>query len=66
MLVNLAEEPEYIEKLMCSKFWQVTLLRAHKKKKEDSICRHGRLASKLWKRHPERTTKRESFQSRPY
>jgi hypothetical protein len=31
VLVNLAEEPEYIEKLMSSKFWQVTLLPTHKK-----------------------------------
>jgi len=62
VLVNLAEEPEYCEKLMYSKFRQVTPLHTHKKKKEDIICRHGRLAIEVWKGHPERTTKGKIFQ----
>ena len=61
VLVNLAEEPEYCEKLMYSKFHQVTPMHTHKKKKEDIICRSGRLAIELWKGHPERTAKDEGF-----
>jgi len=61
VLVNLTEQPEYCEKLMYSKFRQVTPMHAHHKKKEDIICRDGRLAIELWARHPERTTKGEIF-----
>jgi len=61
VLVNLAEEPEYCEKVMYSKFRQVTPLHTHHKKIEDIICRRGRLAIELWKGHPERTGKGEIF-----
>lgn len=61
VLVNLAEQPEYCEKLMYSKYKQVTPMHTHKKKKEDIICRSGRLAIELWKGHPERTQKGEPF-----
>lgn len=61
VLVNLAEEPEYCEKLMYSQKNQVTPMHTHKKKKEDIICRSGRLAIELWKGHPERTRKGEVF-----
>jgi D-lyxose ketol-isomerase len=57
VLLNLSEQPEYCEKLMYSKHRQVTPMHAHHKKKEDIICRSGRLAIELWKRHPERTVK---------
>ncbi len=57
VLVNLAEEPEYCEKLMYSRRKQVTPLHTHKKKKEDIICRRGRLAVELWAGHPKETPK---------
>ncbi|HVT12859.1 MAG TPA: D-lyxose/D-mannose family sugar isomerase [Fimbriimonadaceae bacterium] len=43
VLVNLAEEPEYCEKLMYARRGMVTPLHFHKKKKEDIICRWGEL-----------------------
>jgi hypothetical protein len=61
VLVNLSEQPEYCEKIMYSKFRQVTPMHAHRRKKEDIICRAGRLAIELWKDHPERTAKGEVF-----
>jgi D-lyxose ketol-isomerase len=42
--VNLAEQPEYCEKIMYVKRGQVTPDHYHNKKKEDIICRIGRLA----------------------
>ena len=61
VLVNLAEEAEYCEKLMYCRNNQVTPLHTHAKKKEDIICRQGRLAMELWARHPETTPKGKSF-----
>lgn len=61
VLVNLAEEPEYCEKVMYSKYHQVTPMHTHRKKKEDIICRSGSLAVELWKGHPEQTRKGEEF-----
>jgi D-lyxose ketol-isomerase len=61
VLVNLAEQPEYCEKLMYSRQHQVLPLHTHRRKKEDIICRSGRLAVELWKGHPERTRKGEAF-----
>ncbi len=52
VLVNLAEEPEYCEKLMYARKEQTTPAHTHGKKKEDIICRKGRLAIRLWKGHP--------------
>ena len=52
VLVNLAEEPEYCEKLMYARQGMLTLRHAHAHKKEDIICRHGLLGITLWaKRH---------------
>lgn len=48
VLVNLAEEPEYCEKLMYARSGMTTPAHAHKKKKEDIICRWGRLAIQVW------------------
>jgi len=48
VLVNLAEELEYCEKLMYSKRGMVTPIHSHGKKKEDIICRWGRLAIAVW------------------
>ncbi len=61
VLVNLAEEPEYCEKLMYARPHQKTPLHTHAKKKEDIICRHGRLALELWADHPARTARRLEF-----
>lgn len=46
-LINLAAEPEYCEKLMYARFGQVTPCHTHAKKKEDIICRVGRLVLSL-------------------
>jgi D-lyxose ketol-isomerase len=46
-LVNLAEQPEYCEKLMYVRHMQVTPRHYHAAKKEDIICRWGRLAIEL-------------------
>lgn len=43
-LVNLAEQPEYCEKIMYVRRDQVTPKHYHKSKKEDIICRWGELA----------------------
>lgn len=44
VLVNLAEEPEYCEKIMYVSRNQVTPQHYHAAKKEDIICRWGQLA----------------------
>jgi D-lyxose ketol-isomerase len=49
LLVNLAEEPEYCEKLMYALKGMTTPAHTHKKKKEDIICRWGELSVILWK-----------------
>ncbi len=61
VLVNLAEQPEYCEKLMYSKHRQVLPMHTHRRKKEDIICRSGRLTVELWKGHPDRTRRGELF-----
>ena len=55
VLLNLAEEPEYCEKLMYARKDQLTLAHTHRLKKEDIICRAGELHLKLWKGHPEKS-----------
>lgn len=52
VLVNLAEEVEYCEKLMYAVRNQVTPSHTHKKKKEDIICRTGILVVRLWAKDP--------------
>jgi len=47
VLVNLAEQPEYCEKLMFTKKNQKTPEHYHASKKEDIICRYGELAVQL-------------------
>jgi D-lyxose ketol-isomerase len=47
-LVNLADEPEYCEKLMYARRGQETPCHAHRRKKEDIICRSGELTLFLW------------------
>ena len=53
VLVNLATEPEYCEKLMYARRGQVTPCHAHAKKKEDIICRAGELTLRLWPGRPD-------------
>lgn len=55
VLINLADTPEYCEKLMYARARQVTPLHTHRKKKEDIACRYGRLAFELWPGLPEKT-----------
>lgn len=48
ILVNLADEPEYCEKLMYAKRGMVTPAHSHRIKKEDIICRSGVLNIIVW------------------
>ncbi len=52
VLVNLAEQPEYCEKLMYAKRGMVTPAHCHSVKKEDIICRVGGLRVTLWAEKP--------------
>ena len=52
VLVNLAEEPEYCEKLMYAQEGMATPAHCHRKKKEDIICRWGVLAVQVWAETP--------------
>lgn len=52
VLVNLAEEPEYCEKLMYAQKGMTTPAHCHRKKKEDIICRWGKLAVQVWAGSP--------------
>ena len=61
VLINLAEEPEYCEKLMYARKGQTTPLHTHRQKKEDIICRQGRLALELWADLPESTESGTAF-----
>ncbi len=54
VLVNLAEEPEYCEKLMYAQEGMTTPAHTHARKKEDIICRCGTLAIQVWGHHPEK------------
>jgi hypothetical protein len=56
VLINLAEEPEYCEKLMYAQKGQTTPAHTHQKKKEDIICRTGKLAIKVWNGQPEKSS----------
>jgi len=48
VLINLAEEPEYCEKLMYAREGMTTPAHCHRQKKEDIICRWGKLAVQVW------------------
>ncbi|MGK7396329.1 MAG: D-lyxose/D-mannose family sugar isomerase [Candidatus Cyclobacteriaceae bacterium M3_2C_046] len=54
VLINLAEQPEYCEKLMYATKGQITPAHAHKKKKEDIIVRKGQLTIQVWMGNPEK------------
>jgi D-lyxose ketol-isomerase len=51
-LINLTAEPEYCEKLMYARRGQTTPCHTHARKKEDIICRAGRLTLRLWPKKP--------------
>ncbi len=52
VLVNLAEEQEYCEKLMYARKGMVTPAHTHFVKKEDIICRWGTLRVQVWMGEP--------------
>ena len=56
VLVNLAEQPEYCEKLMYARRGMVTPAHTHGKKKEDIICRCGGLRVTVWGGKPDLAT----------
>jgi D-lyxose ketol-isomerase len=53
VLINLADEPEYCEKLMYAKEGMTTPAHCHAKKTEDIISRSGLLRIQLWAGKPE-------------
>ncbi len=55
VLVNLAEEPEYCEKLMYATKGMTTPTHCHHSKKEDIISRWGTLCVQVWPAKPEET-----------
>lgn len=61
VLVNLAEEAEYCEKLMYARLGQRTPAHTHKQKKEDIICRQGVLELQLWEGLPTECSEDASF-----
>jgi D-lyxose ketol-isomerase len=61
VLINLADEPEYCEKLMYARKGQTTPLHTHRRKKEDIICRLGALTLELWSGHPDQSSAGEAF-----
>jgi len=61
VLINLAEEAEYCEKLMYAKKGMTTPCHTHKKKKEDIIVRNGKLAVQVWKGIPSESTPGDMF-----
>ncbi len=61
VLVNLAEEPEYCEKLMYARQGMETPAHCHGRKKEDIVCRWGRLSVRVWPGLPSGTEGRPLF-----
>src|SRR5438477_6836501 len=52
VLINLAEEPEYCEKLMYARRGMTTPAHTHRIKKEDIVCRWGILQVRVWACEP--------------
>lgn len=48
VLINLADEPEYCEKLMYAREGMTTPAHCHRQKKEDIISRWGTVAVQVW------------------
>lgn len=61
VLVNLAEDPLYCEKLIYMRKGQTIPLHTHRVKQEDIICRRGRLSMELWAGHPDTMRPGEPF-----
>jgi len=61
VLINLADEPEYCEKLMYAIKGQTTPCHSHRLKKEDIIVRVGQLAIHVWDGLPNETDKTTPF-----
>jgi D-lyxose ketol-isomerase len=61
VLVNLADDPKYGEKLIYMRRGQTIPLHTHRVKQEDIICRRGRLKMELWAGHPSTTMPGDSF-----
>jgi len=61
VLVNLAEDQLYCEKLIYLRPGQTIPLHTHRVKQEDIICRHGALKMELWAGHPAQTRVGEPF-----
>jgi len=53
VLINLADEPEYCEKIMYAKEGMTTPAHCHARKTEDIISRNGILRIQLWAGKPE-------------
>jgi len=53
VLINLADQPEYCEKLMYAKEGMTTPAHCHRQKKEDIIARNGSLRVRVWSSEPE-------------
>jgi D-lyxose ketol-isomerase len=62
VLVNLAEEPEYCEKLMYAQRGMTTPAHTHRLKKEDIIARWGTLRVHLWLGAPDESEGEVSVQ----
>lgn len=62
ILINLADEVEYCEKLMYAAKGQTTPSHTHKKKKEDIICRTGELVVQLWANDPASDDSKNTFE----
>ena len=60
VLLNLAEEVEYCEKLMYARQGMTTPSHCHAQKKEDIICRWGRLRIQLWPGKPDESAGKTS------
>jgi len=60
-LINLAEEPEYCEKLFYCVENKPVPMHCHHLKKEDIICRWGSFQVELWAGDPRTTEKGTSF-----
>lgn len=60
VLVNLAELPQYCEKLMFAKAGQKTVMHYHRQKQEDIICRVGTFAIRLAGRKSDGSVERDA------
>jgi D-lyxose ketol-isomerase len=62
VLINLAEEKEYCEKLMYARQGQSTPMHCHRAKKEDIIARSGALLIQVWPGRPGESARGKKFE----